>query len=216
MRASHRHGRPFFCKIRNYMLSIPLIDEWIKVLRVSEHKNLRDRLRQETRACHERVDEFVSQFDLAETSGRAALLLGHYEAHRIFADADRAPPCWLKNSKDRIELDLTDNDLQPLEALEKNKSAHLPERHNAGESYVLLGSHLGSKTLLARMTKNSPSFASAFLSNPVLPPEWRRLCETLFNAPPVGEAADAVVEGAKATFQFYQTCFEHSRQALAS
>ena len=97
------------------------------------------------------------------------------------------------------------HDLDRLDAsLPGNLPAFLPGQDVSplGVCWVLAGSALGNRTILARLSKVAPQWPTRFLSDTAMTAYWRDLLPQL-QAAPERASADYLLAGAQATFSHF-------------
>ncbi len=168
---------------------------------------LRARLRAETRAAHERVDAAFARFDLRERDSYAAFLTAHaavlpaLEA-AVQADAMR----WLPDWPARRRTPALRGDLKILgrPAPEPAATNFGGSAENLGALYVLEGSRLGSRLLVAQVREaGDPAVraATAYLAHGDARRLWPSFLEVLERE---GAEPAAVTAGAAAAFALFE------------
>ncbi len=181
--------------------------------------SLRDWLRQETRASHERTDEMFSRL---RTVGAAGV------KHFLTAHALAAPAIASRIHRKRDLPFATDFDPAPLTALLRRDletlGAALPPpapidglaspAECAGAAYTLAGSRLGAKVLANQWSSSPPAtgFSSAYLNQENLFGGWREFCGHLNSLDDLEAERRLVLNGALAAFEHFQTAFAQAAE----
>ena len=84
-----------------------------------------------------------------------------------------------------------------------------------GPAYVIAGSHLGNRLLLAQAGPTLAEHAQSFLVGSAMQDYWRRL-RTLLSGMPGPDGGAAAVRGAQATFAHFTRCVEMFRLAKSA
>lgn len=138
-------------------------------------RTVRDYLRDGTSQCHDRLDRRLGSFLDGTTAGYAEFLSIQYRARKGIegwlgrADATSSPPS---------QLHLIATDLATLGAPIPSSA---PQFEGAtmgdtlGASWVLAGSSLGNRAILAQMRKAGSAQPVAFLSDGSMPAYWQTL-----------------------------------------
>ena len=84
-----------------------------------------------------------------------------------------------------------------------------------GPAYVIAGSHLGNRLLMAQAGPALPEGARRFLVGSAMQDYWRRL-RTLLSGMPGPDGAGAAMRGAQATFAHFMRCVEMFRIAKSA
>lgn len=164
---------------------------------------LRQRLLQDLRANHERLDEGVSRFDLATRSGLVGFLQMHEAA--LTGLVPRAPQGALREAMGDLPQRAA-KDLVALEAPRLTVAAP-QEIHPLALDYVICGSRLGATVLQKRWQAGGQAPAGArYMAAPDYIDLWRAFCETARLAPGHGVEADAVLADAARLFDHYALC----------
>ena len=205
--------------------------------------SLRERLRQDGRQAHDRVDAAFADFDLTQPEG----LGGFLEAHAIALDAmalartprdedreidPRRPSYDYEAHSNPAELRrLVHSDLAALSDARQRTSACEPHTAKAGvrpnslrechpiaSDYVLLGSRLGLQVLRRRWQASPyPSVlaAAAYISLPPVSRQWKALCHLLAAKPAEGCEADRVVADAIHIFYLFETAATEVKSSIS-
>lgn len=170
---------------------------------------LRDVLRAATGADHTVLDQSMAGLRLAEP-GDLVRFLGIHLAARAGIESwleDNALPGWVPPR----QTGLIAHDLMALGGLPTAFPAPRFQPGAAadwlGVAYVIAGSHLGNRLLLAQAGEALPAVARLFLAGTEMQDYWRRLRSLLAGMPgPDGGASS--VKGAQATFGHFARCVE--------
>lgn len=180
------------------------------------HENLRDRLRAETRAPHNRVDHAFKPHDLADYSGYVSFLSAHWLALGVLA-ADRALPVRLLTCirVDRANLQC---DLARLGRPTPPPLAAVPRHyHPLAVEYLLIGSSLGFRVLERRRAAACDRrvlSSTDFLRGADRSAQWRQLCGRLGALPARSTDADIIVSDCMAIFEIYTRAATHAAPTL--
>ena len=164
---------------------------------------LRRRLREETRAEHDRLDAAFGALDLSDTADYGVFLLAHHAAHDLIEPRIRpAPP--------RLDALRRDLDILGLTPVSGFTHPSLDSAHPAGLSYVVAGSYLGGQ-VLKRAWQASPNrklhAAGHYFALPGLKDHWQAVLKVLKEMDP--EQHDDVLEGARTAFMCFERALEH-------
>lgn len=180
---------------------------------------LRDALRSATGADHAVLDQSMAGLRLAEPVDLVRFL-GIHLAARAGIEAwlgRNAPPGWAPP----VQTGLIAQDLIALGGLPAAFPAPRFEPGPAadwlGVAYVIAGSHLGNRLLLAQAGAALPRDAQRFLAGQAMQEYWRRLRTRLAGMPGPDRGAGAI-KAAKATFGHFTRCvaqFGLSKSAAA-
>lgn len=175
---------------------------------------LRDVLRSATAADHTMLDQAMAGLCLAEP-GDLVQFLGIHLAARAGIEiwlADNAAPGWVPPA----QTGLIAADLLALGGLPGAFPAprFMPGAAAdwLGPAYVIAGSHLGNRLLLAQAGSALPDDARRFLVGSAMQDYWRRL-RTLLGGKPGPDGGATAVRGARATFDHFTRCVETFRLA---
>lgn len=177
-----------------------------------EFGTLRDVLRVATAADHIVLDQSMAGLRLAEPADLVRFLGIHLAARAgIESWLERnALPGWVPP----VQTGLIALDLIALGGLPAAFPApRFEPRAGAdwlGPAYVVAGSHLGNRLLLAQAGPALPTEARRFLTGHAMQDYWRRL-RTLLAGMPGPDGGAAAVGGAKATFAHFARCVEMFR-----
>lgn len=177
--------------------------------------SLRNFLKRETQALHQRVDDAFSQFRLSDDAGLARFLAAQAGALRPLESAleagpgggvGRILPDWPDRCRahllDRLEMEVPDLRAKPFRSVAQM----------LGAAYVLEGSRLGARVLLRRVERrDSPivRLATTFLSHNVEGQRWASFLAAL-DAFACQECSPEALSGALAAFALFE------RSALAA
>lgn len=167
--------------------------------------NLLAELRTHTTHLHERLDRAVSQTPIASRAGYARFLLMHA---RVLPHAERwlaGQPAFASLPGDRMRTDALMQDVAALglEAPLATPVAFGTENAVAGVAYVLEGSRLGARYLLAELAKSDISVPDAFLRHGEGQHCWKTFRDWLASQPATPSAVEAAVTSARAVFAAY-------------
>jgi heme oxygenase len=172
---------------------------------------LRQQLKEATADTHRELDRAFGAFDLAAVSGyrrfleASAAALLPLEAILVRAGVEQIIADWPQRSRSTAILDdlrLVDGRCEPLEL------DGVLSRHGVlGIAYVLEGSRLGAKVMLARLAAEDRQIlrATAYLRHGSGLPLWREFLALLARQEPVvpRELAEAI-DGARFAFNMFQ------------
>ena len=184
-----------------------------------DYTTLRDELRSATGADHAVLDQSMAELRLAEPADLVRFL-GTHLAARAGIEAwleENAPSGWAPP----LQTGLITDDLIALGGLPAAFPAPPfdpgPSDSWLGPAYVVAGSHLGNRLLLAQAGTALPRDAQRFLAGKAMQEYWRRLRTRLAGMPGPDGGAGAI-EAAKATFGHFTRCvalFGLSKSAAA-
>lgn len=162
--------------------------------------SLRDRLRRETSAAHERVDSLFGSADFGGEGSYGRFLLAQavaWESLRPLLDNGSI------TRADALRADLAALDLDVPPPLPET----LPAALSIGHLYVLEGSRLGSAVLLQDLAAASPSLArraSAYLSESTRIDAWKRLSTRLQMDSGGYDRPDEIIDDALFVFALFE------------
>lgn len=172
-----------------------------KGLKLNDYGNLRDRLRADTRAAHDRVDAAYIAHDIAVPDGLALFLTDHLRAFRALGLADGPAAALREEYCAALEADLAKLGV-PAPRLSGPTLRVLSE----AAMYIFLGSRRGAQMMRRHWAANARGAArdaGAFLSLDPRNEDWRRLCTDLAARSPDGAHADRVVADTVAIFDLF-------------
>ena len=185
----------------------------------ADRTSLRDIVRAATAGDHAALDHALVELDLARRDDLTRFL-GLHLAARAGVEAwlaENCPPGWVPPRQTGLIAD----DLTALGGL---PAAFPAPRFDAGAeadwlglAYVIAGSHLGNRLLMAQAGRALPWEARRFLTGSAMQDYWRRL-RSLLGEPPGPHGASAAIVGARATFAHFRACvatFARARRAVA-
>ena len=159
---------------------------------------LRDHLRQETRALHQRTEDLLSGIDIRTRTGLSTFLLVHHAAvmpiERRLVRAQMSE-AWPFRLTDLLVEDLEERGLKPTQGV---AAARFEDTHPLGLCYVLGGSRLGARLLLKRLTNTErpPRYLTRAPGDAIWPWTLSRLNSPEAEATPRNE----IVKSAKTAF----------------
>jgi heme oxygenase len=167
--------------------------------------DLRDQVRESTRAQHTRIDTLLSRLDLAVSDDYVRFLKIHAEAFRQLggrlrsddrADAEALYSC--------LQKDLGFYAVRPLRG--PVVSGEDPLGRQLGFAYVIRGSRLGAKILVQRVAAGAPCSYLSYRPGVT----WTSFLAVLdsFSLNQPAEANELVVEGAKEAFGIFLRAVE--------
>ncbi|GAD54256.1 hypothetical protein MBELCI_0308 [Limimaricola cinnabarinus LL-001] len=165
--------------------------------------SLRQRLRSDLAPCHDRLDRFFSDIDLATPPGLLLFLRAHRAA---FATIRPAPGGRTGQPLLDTMIAAIDADLRHLGTAPPPRLTSLTLTHADAQDYVLLGSRLGSQVLRRRWqaaTDPRVQGAGAYLSLPPLTDRWRAFCDAAGASPADGTQADATLTQSRQLFELF-------------
>ncbi|WPZ33952.1 biliverdin-producing heme oxygenase [Thalassobaculum sp. OXR-137] len=159
---------------------------------------LRDHLRRETRALHQRTEALLQHLDIRTRAGLDSFLLVHHAVvmpmERRLAASDMTRR-WPFRLTDLLVEDLEERALKPTAGV---PAARFEDADPVGLSYVLGGSRLGSRVLLKRLAGACP--APRYLSRAPDDEIWPWTL-SLLNSPEAAAAPrEDVLQGAEIAF----------------
>ncbi|MFC4293505.1 biliverdin-producing heme oxygenase [Novosphingobium tardum] len=167
---------------------------------------IRNLLRDETRYAHEALDRSLAGFELADPHSYAAFLRFHARARTgVERWLDAVAP---EGSAPPSQVALIASDLGALDAgtLPSGPDfAPSPAADWLGVAYVVAGSHLGNRFLLAGAENAIPAGARRFLGGETMNPYWKALQQPL-GAKATAVDARGIVAGALAAFAHFAKC----------
>lgn len=117
--------------------------------------SLRLRLRQDTRAAHERLDVIAGALNLARRADYVRFLSAHASAYDVLRHADRDTSALMYQRMRAAQADLA---VLGADAQETQPNLSVdPCIEPIGLSYVILGSHLGARQIVKQVTASSPT-----------------------------------------------------------
>lgn len=167
-------------------------------------RTVREYLRDETSRSHDRLDRRLGSLLDGTAAGYAEFLVIQYRARKGIED-------WLERSAipncPPSQLPLIASDLAALGArppLSAPRFDAAPSSDPLGLCWVLAGSSLGNRAILAQMKKSGSTFPVTFLSDPSMTDYWQTL------RPQLGEPVDPVrhspmLAGASAVFEHFNS-----------
>lgn len=170
---------------------------------------LRDVLRASTGADHTVLDRSMADLQLAESGDLVRFLGIHLAARAGIEDwlERNALPGWIPPAQTGLIA-------QDLLALGGLPTAFPAPRFDPGATadwlgvaYVIAGSHLGNRLLLAQAGVALPDHARRFLAGNAMQDYWRRL-RSLLSGMPGPDGGVSSVKGAQATFGHFAWCVE--------
>ena len=166
--------------------------------------SLRDRLRADTAAWHERVDRAYTTLDLRQSADLGTFL----GAQLSVLLAIRCHPGPHADAADELRACMAAAILADLRHLDRAPVLTRQTRRFDATSvlYILLGSRLGTRVLHRRwLEATDPAVKGAGSYLGLAPPSdaWRALCGELMQRPPQGAEADRVVEDACLLFDLH-------------
>lgn len=178
------------------------------------NQSLRQRLREDTRAAHEQIDEKFGSLDLTTCTGLSSFLEAHIVAYA-------AIDVWCPALRDVIDhrMTLLEEDLSVLKTgldqpvLDPISAAP----HETGIRYVILGSQLGARLLRRQWAKSDdPDVLGAgrFLNSDDQADLWKTFVSELSAAPANGDVADDIIASANTTFDVFFKAFELTQRKL--
>ncbi|MEO0487740.1 MAG: biliverdin-producing heme oxygenase [Pseudomonadota bacterium] len=174
-------------------------------------EGLRWTLRAETEVAHQRLDDFISQVDIATRHGLSCYLLGNAGAHRALQPFDDAFAGHIDRRLTVLAADAREIGLALPAA--GPALAPLDWDEAVGYRYVLAGSAMGSRLLArrhGRATDPDVRRAHRFVGDDALMALWRDVQLELDALPDHGPQAMAAVRGANACFTLFSRCFERA------
>lgn len=185
---------------------------------MDQRTTLRDVLRAATADEHRDLDHAMADLVLSRRVDLIRFLQIHLHARlgiEAWLDAN-CPPGW----EPPAQTGLIAHDLTALGAASDRASpASFDPGCDAdwiGPAYVIAGSHLGNRLLLAQCGNAPPEDARRFLTGETMQDYWRRL-RTLLSEAPGPDGGAAAVRGAHAAFAHFGTCVErHARADFAA
>lgn len=179
---------------------------------------LRLRLREETRDAHESVDALFGQHDLSTREGLATTLQAHSVALRrtLAALPDPASPHahTLVTMITAIEQDLAALDARPSVACQID--ADDTRIHPLGLIYVIAGSRLGARILLAEIRASSdPVVAAAtrYFTCPQSEDMWKSVSNTLKVWTGPADEEKEIIASARTAFTWFEAAHRTVQKA---
>ncbi len=171
--------------------------------------DLRETLRRETRAQHDRLDAMMADMPMGDDEDYRRFLAIQYRARQpveawLAQNAESAltpPPQCPALAADLAELGA------PVP--EGDASFAAPEGSDLGVAWVLAGSSLGNRTLLKQRRKAGLDGPTRFLSCSAMPDFFRHLLATMNRAHAPAQS-DAAVAGARAVFSLFEREAAHA------
>ena len=170
---------------------------------------MRNELKDATEAIHDRIDHAVGALPLLSEKDYAAFLGAQYTARSIVerALAKQSPP---EPGSPPSQLQALEADLADLGASPRSGETTIDLRNEyeaLGAAWVLAGSSMGNRTILAQRRRAGLTNAERFLSDAAMPRYFKQLLRTMdsFNGQPM---VDDAICGASKAFAVFETCFE--------
>lgn len=169
---------------------------------------MREKLRQATGEIHARLDERVGHLPMAAKTDYSTFLAAQYRS-RLAMEAAFAlqPPPGIEAPPQQSGL--IAKDLREMGALcpAPSEAVQLTTPHAAlGAAWAIAGSSLGNSAILVRRRKAGLSGSDRFLSDTSMRTYFSQLLPVLSQPFETAQIEEAV-EGAKATFALFETCF---------
>lgn len=174
---------------------------WGVILNGENGISLRDRLRRETSAAHERVDALFGACDFATEQGYGAFLTAQAVAWETLR------PLLDEGSIARADALRRDLDALGLAVPSPLSGVVPPQTMTVGHGYVLEGSRLGSAVLLRRLQARSPTLAEragAYLLESGDTAGWKHLSTSLQNERDAHDKDGQIVEDALFVFDLFE------------
>jgi heme oxygenase len=175
--------------------------------RSPHQRSLRLRLRAETDADHRRLDRLADGLDLATRDGLGRFLLAHHAAYSELARRNASLSDMMEDRVSRTARDLVSLGLDGPDPA-RTPSAPIG---TTGLLYVVAGSHLGARQLLAIVQGSTDArvrSATRMMDDPGLAASWKELLSQIKPAPADGARADAALDAARTTFGVFERAFE--------
>ena len=170
---------------------------------------MRNELKDATAAIHDRIDHAVGALPLLSEKDYAAFLGAQYTARSIVerALARRSPP---RIGPPPSQLAALEADLEDLGTSPKPGEMTLDLRNEyeaLGAAWVLAGSSMGNRTILAQRRRAGLTNAHRFLGDAEMPCYFKQLLRAMNSASgqPMVEGA---ICGARNAFAVFETSFE--------
>ncbi|MAP95559.1 MAG: hypothetical protein CMK07_11470 [Ponticaulis sp.] len=170
------------------------------------------RLRQDTRICHDRVDDVFGKLDFTTREGVCTFLQWNLRAYSCLDEWCRQSCLLLPERSTMIEEDLN------VLGFESETNSLTPPDQPAdpeGVAYVVLGSTMGARVLRKiwqTSTDETVLRAGRFLCDNSLDIPCRDLMASLKSQPHLGEKADRMVETAIQTFDVFLRSSQQAEQ----
>lgn len=173
--------------------------------------NVRTRLRYETRAAHEQLDDMVSDFDLTTQRGLACFLQMQIRAFSSLQPHAYGTACQgaLGDLTYRANCDLARFEQQAQSPVQIAGSLH-PHAID----YVVAGSRLGTQVLKKRWlatTDDRVREADAYFSAPAYIGVWKAFCAAAEAMSATGTIADTIIDDVHRIFALYKECARASQ-----
>ncbi|MEI4486176.1 hypothetical protein V8J36_08225 [Frigidibacter sp. MR17.14] len=157
--------------------------------------SLRERLRLDTRAAHDALDERLGTLDLQTPEHLAAFLAVQAEGFAVLRDGLSADAPEAALLDEMLAALATDLGHAPRAAVPAAPLDPLAVR------YIALGSRLGTRVMAGR--GGAALAASRYFALPPRGEDWKALVATLSAHPAGGPAADRIVRDAAACFDIF-------------
>ena len=165
-----------------------------------EEGSLRDRLRRETAAAHERVDALFGSCDFATREGYGAFLSAQATAWETLRP--------MLDSGSTARADALREDLETLDlAVPAPLDVALPASATIGHRYVLEGSRLGSTVLMRELIAKAPALAEdagAYLRESQKIDGWKLVSTGLQNDRDGCDNESAIIDDALFVFGLFE------------
>lgn len=174
-----------------------------------ESATLRDVLRAATGSDHTLLDRSMADLQLARSADLIRFLGIHLAARagiERWLDANALPGWVPPPQTGLIALDLIALGGLPT-AFPAPRFEPGADANWLGVAYVIAGSHLGNRLLLAQAGSPLPDDAQLFLAGGAMQDYWQRL-RSLLAGMPGPDGGVSSVQGAKATFGHFARCVE--------
>ena len=179
--------------------------------------DLREVLKAETRAAHDRLDRMSAAMPLSGNADYAAFLQAQGSARHAFerAFATTAP---FGLAAPPLQTPAVAADLSCLGQVEPSAApaVHLADPFEAlGAAWVIAGSSLGNRAMLAARRKAGLTTANAFFEDRQMPAYFGRVITALQADFALTQAA-AILNGAHGAFAVFENAFSLVKQAKAA
>ena len=178
---------------------------------------MRDYLRRETRAIHDRLDVMAANMPLAGDAEYASFLRAQGEVRTVLDNAFTFhPPLGLPAPPRQTMLIEADLDELNAPGLTCGPAVSFANGYEAlGAAWVVSGSSLGNRAMLAQRRRSGLDRAHAFFSDPAMPEYFKRVASAL-ETPFTDPECEQICKGAHLAFGLFEHNLAVVRQDCAA
>lgn len=166
------------------------------------NRNLRERLRIETRPDHHKVDRAFASHDIATRTGFTIFIQSHEAGFSAMMGAASPGTC----QELRAFTEALRADLSVLDAPRIPVAQPTPQPHPLACDYMVAGSRLGTAVMRKRWSETSDPIvrgANHYFGLPWDSAIWRELCQVLSKMDGSGIPAEQIVGSTKSLFAMF-------------